>query len=95
MHELVESHEYSADLGGFNDIKQLDDVLLGISWAISKKPSVFDVVFKHPEYGDMFLAKSEPIKWGDRNVVARVWFTIRDDDHVDLRRLNMRDVTEF
>ena len=41
---LVESKDYHNELGKIGDYKRLDDVLRGVTWALSNNPKVYRVV---------------------------------------------------
>lgn len=81
MYTLIESELYSHQAAQLGDVERIDDVLMGITWAISIMPEEFPPL---RGLGQLRVAKSEKLRKGVGFVQLRVWFAIRDAHHVEL-----------
>jgi hypothetical protein len=81
MYTLVESELYSHQVAQLGDIERIDDALTGVTWAISMMPEDFPPL---RGLGRLRVAKTERLRKGSSFVQLRVWFAIRDSDHVEL-----------
>ena len=81
MRTLVESALYSHNISRLGHVERLDDALMGLTWAISIMAEDFKIV---PNTSMLRLVKSEEMKMDGQKVRIRIWFVIRDAEHVDL-----------
>ena len=79
--ELVEHPDYTKQLETLGGIARADEVLAGLHESIAVKPSAHPVVHT----SGIQMAKTSHI-FSDFGItpVTRVWFYVRDEDHVDL-----------
>lgn len=71
---LVESADYSRQLATLSDLQRLDDALVGVCWALSTNPEVYETV---KGMYDVRLLKTDPL---GGLPPLRIWFKIDDDD---------------
>ena len=55
---LVESADYSRQLATLSDLQRLDDALVGVCWALSTNPEVYETV---KGMYDVRLLKTDPL----------------------------------
>ncbi len=82
LRTIVESPLYTKTLRTLGDVPRLDDALAILTWAIACGADDFRIV---PGTTRLRAAKTERINWLHGSVPPfRVWFSIRDEDTVDI-----------
>jgi hypothetical protein len=81
LREIVENHLYADQLGRLGDIERLDDALSGSVWAISNLAEEFPIV---PGTTALRVVKTEKLKVRGGMVQLRIWFTILNENQVEL-----------
>lgn len=82
MRTLIHSELFWHQYSQLGEVKILDNVLTGITWALANRPEKYPIV----EGTTLLrLAKSRDTKWGDDKISAfRIWFKIQDENCVEL-----------
>ena len=88
MHRtLIESAEYTAQLTALGNPERLDDVLCGVSWALSTNPEIYDIV---RGFQDIRLLKTDSFPGAP---ALRIWFRIDENgQHVHLEAIEAIEV---
>ncbi len=79
---LIESDRYREQLAALGDARRMDDLLRGVTWALSVNPEVYAVV---KGMKDIRLIKTDEFPGAP---ALRVWFRIDEDgQHVHLEEI--------
>jgi len=70
LREIVESSAFSSALRSMGNVRRLDEVLVGVHWAVSRNPEAFDIV---PGMADVRLIKTAP---SDDLPGLSIWFRL-------------------
>jgi hypothetical protein len=87
--QLIESKEFSEQAAALGNLPRLDDALVGVTWALSTNPEVFDVV---KGMKDVRMLKTDPHAGLPP---FRIWFRIDENgQHVHLLAIEAIAVAE-
>jgi hypothetical protein len=80
MRTIRESQRYTEQCQELGDIKRLDEVLVGVCWAVVSDPEHFDLV------------PQTDIRWFPVDEISgipalRIYFRVADDEYIDFLRI--------
>lgn len=78
---LVEEPSFSEAVKRLGGAEKIDPALDALIGALSRNPEGFETV---PGFGPIRLAKTDPIDHGEAVPGLRLWFAVKDSDHVHL-----------
>lgn len=86
---LSESLEYTKQFAKIDDVARLDEVLTGLTWAISRAPEIFEII----HVPEIRLVKSKGLKMNDGTyAVIRIWFKISNPSEIELLAIHRQTV---